>query len=46
MLRDHRRPKQNAANDILKECYGSVDFKEGVSAFIKRESKVRKAPSK
>jgi enoyl-CoA hydratase/carnithine racemase len=46
LLRDHRRPKQNAANDILKECYGSDDFKEGVGAFIKRESKVRRAPSK
>ena len=47
LLRDHRRPKQNAANDILKECYGSDDFKEGVSAFIKRSaSRVRIAPSK
>ena len=46
MLRDHRRPKQNAANDILKACYGSDDFREGVSAFVRRESKVRKAPSK
>jgi enoyl-CoA hydratase/carnithine racemase len=46
LLRDHRRPKQNAANDILEECYGSDDFKAGVSAFIKRESKVRKVSSK
>jgi enoyl-CoA hydratase/carnithine racemase len=46
LLRDHRRPKQNAANDILKACYGSDDFKEGVSAFVRRDSKVRKAPSK
>jgi enoyl-CoA hydratase/carnithine racemase len=46
LLRDHRRPRQNAANDILKECYGSDDFKEGVSAFVRRESKVRKVPSK
>jgi len=46
LLRDHRRPKQNAANDILKECYGSDDFKEGVSAFVRRESKVRTVPSK
>ena len=47
LLRDHRRPKQNAANDILKECYGSDDFKDGVSAFIKRSaSRVRIAPSK
>jgi enoyl-CoA hydratase/carnithine racemase len=36
MLRDHSRPKQNAANAILKECYGSDDFKEGVAAFIRR----------
>lgn len=46
MLRDHRRPKQSAANDILKECYGSDDFKAGVGAFIRRDSKVRTAPSK
>ena len=46
LLRDHRRPKQNAANDILKECYGSDDFKAGVGAFIRRDSKVRTAPSK
>jgi enoyl-CoA hydratase/carnithine racemase len=46
LLRDHRRPQQNAADDILAECYGSDDFKAGVSAFIKRESKVRKAPSR
>lgn len=45
LLRDHRRPKQNAANDILKACYGSDDFKAGVSAFVRRDSKVRKAPS-
>ncbi|HJU42247.1 MAG TPA: enoyl-CoA hydratase [Vicinamibacterales bacterium] len=46
LLRDHRRPKQNAANDILKECYGSDDFKQGVGAFVRRDSKVRKAASK
>ncbi len=46
LLRDHRRPKQNAANDILKACYGSDDFKSGVNAFIKRESRVRKESSK
>jgi enoyl-CoA hydratase/carnithine racemase len=47
LLRDHSRPKQNAANAILKECYGSDDFKEGVSAFIKRSaSRIRVAPAK
>ena len=35
LLRDHRRPKLTAANDIVKECYASDDFKEGVGAFIK-----------
>jgi enoyl-CoA hydratase/carnithine racemase len=38
MLRDHRRPKLSAANDIIKECYGSDDFKAGVAAFIKTRS--------
>ena len=38
LLRDHRRPKLSAANDIIKECYGSDDFKEGVAAFIKTRS--------
>lgn len=46
LLRDHRRPKLSAANDIVKECYGSDDFKAGVGSFIRRDSKVRKAPSK
>jgi enoyl-CoA hydratase/carnithine racemase len=51
LLRDHRRPKLTAANDIVKECYGSDDFKEGVGAFvqkaiIKKESTIRRAPSK
>jgi enoyl-CoA hydratase/carnithine racemase len=46
LLRDHRRPKQSAANDILKACYGSDDFKEGVGAFITRTSTIKKAPSK
>jgi enoyl-CoA hydratase/carnithine racemase len=35
LLRDHRRPKLSSANDIVEECYGSEDFREGVSAFIK-----------
>jgi enoyl-CoA hydratase/carnithine racemase len=38
LLRDHRRPKLSAANDIVKECYGSDDFKAGVNAFIKTRS--------
>ena len=38
LLRDHRRPKLSAANDIVKKCYGSDDFKDGVSAFVKKGS--------
>lgn len=38
LLRDHRRPKLASANDIVKECYASDDFKEGVGAFIKTRS--------
>ena len=38
LLRDHRRPKLTAANDIVKACYGSDDFKDGVSAFMKTRS--------
>jgi len=33
-LRDHRRPPAGAGADILRECYGSSDFKEGVAAFL------------
>jgi enoyl-CoA hydratase/carnithine racemase len=33
-LRDHRRPAAGLADDILRECYGSRDFKEGVAAFL------------
>jgi enoyl-CoA hydratase/carnithine racemase len=33
-LREHRRPPQGSADDILRECYGSADFKEGVAAFL------------
>ena len=35
-LRDHRRPEAGSADDILRECYGSADFKEGVAAFLGR----------
>lgn len=35
-LRDHRRPPQSAADDILRECYGSREFLEGVAAFNER----------
>lgn len=38
LLRDHRRPKLSAANDIVKTCYDSEDFQEGVSAFLKTRS--------
>ena len=33
-LRDHRRPPQGSADDILRACYGSNDFSEGVQAFL------------
>jgi enoyl-CoA hydratase/carnithine racemase len=33
-LRDHRRPAAGAADDIIRACYGSADFKEGVKAFL------------
>ena len=46
LLRDHRRPKLSAANDILKACYGSDDFKDGVSAFVQKGSSVKKGSSR
>ena len=33
-LRDHRRPPAGGADDLLRACYGSDDFKEGVAAFL------------
>jgi len=33
-LRDHRRPAAGSADDILRACYGSANFKEGVAAFL------------
>jgi enoyl-CoA hydratase/carnithine racemase len=33
-LRDHRQPPVGSADDILRECYGSDNFKEGVAAFL------------
>ncbi|HYE88643.1 MAG TPA: enoyl-CoA hydratase [Vicinamibacterales bacterium] len=33
-LRDHRRPAAGVADDIIRECYASDDFKEGVKAFM------------
>lgn len=33
-LRDHRRPAAGSADDILRGCYGSSDFKNGVAAFL------------
>lgn len=33
-LRDFRRPPAGSVDDILNECYGSKEFKEGVAAFL------------
>jgi enoyl-CoA hydratase/carnithine racemase len=33
-LRDHRRPPSGVADDIVRECYASKEFKEGVTAFL------------
>jgi enoyl-CoA hydratase/carnithine racemase len=33
-LRDHLRPPAGSADDIIRECYGSKEFKEGVKAFL------------
>ena len=33
-LREHRRPPAGSATDIIRECYGSAEFKEGVDAFL------------
>lgn len=33
-LRDHRRPPAGSADDIIRECYGSAEFREGVTAFL------------
>jgi enoyl-CoA hydratase/carnithine racemase len=46
LLRDHRRPKLSAGNDIVKKCYGSADFKDGVSAFVRKGSTVKKESSR
>ena len=46
LLRDHRRPKLSAAAAIVKACYDSDDFKDGVSAFLKKGSIVKKESSK
>jgi enoyl-CoA hydratase len=46
LLRDHRRPKLSAANDIIKACYGSDDFQAGVNAFVKKASTVKKESSR
>jgi enoyl-CoA hydratase len=40
-LRDHRRPPQSAADDILRECYGSDDFRNGVAAFLAKTKSSR-----
>ena len=33
-LREHRRPPAGAADDIIRECYASKEFREGVTAFL------------
>jgi enoyl-CoA hydratase/carnithine racemase len=33
-LRDHRRPPAGSDDDIVRACYGSAEFKEGVDAFL------------
>jgi len=33
-LRDHRRPPAGSADDIIRECYASIEFKEGVVSFL------------
>jgi enoyl-CoA hydratase/carnithine racemase len=33
-LRDHRRPPPGIADDIIRDCYASREFKEGVTAFL------------
>jgi len=33
-LRDHRRPRAGSTDDIIRDCYGSAEFKEGVAAFL------------
>ena len=33
-LRDHHRPPAGAADDLIREAYGSAEFKEGVKAFL------------
>ena len=33
-LRDHRRPPPGSDDDIIRECYNSPEFKEGVAAFL------------
>jgi enoyl-CoA hydratase/carnithine racemase len=33
-LRDHRRPPAGIGDDLIRECYGSQEFREGVEAFL------------
>jgi enoyl-CoA hydratase/carnithine racemase len=35
-LRDHRRPPPGSADDLIRACYASKEFKEGVAAFLAR----------
>ena len=32
-LREYRTPPAGAADDVIERCYGSADFREGVTAF-------------
>jgi len=37
-LREHRQPPAGLADDLLRACYGSDAFKEGVAAFLQGRS--------
>jgi enoyl-CoA hydratase/carnithine racemase len=46
LLRAHRWPALSAADDIIKTCYGSDDFKAGVQAFVRKAPAVKTEPSR
>ena len=35
-LRDHRRPPAGSDDDLIRECYASPEFKEGVDGVPRR----------
>ncbi|MGH9385504.1 MAG: enoyl-CoA hydratase [Vicinamibacterales bacterium] len=37
-LRDHRRPPPGWVDDIIRQCYGSPEFREGVAAFLEKRT--------